>query len=121
MAAFRIVSTITADPGELLFRRNLTQQVGQHRRITDAVIGHFHGANLKCGSINTEADLAPLVAIVGAMLPGLPFAFTQHLDAGAIDQQVQAGCDRHDFNGDAQCLLPPAHRAVIGDGLVQAD
>ena len=120
MAALRIVSAITADAGELLFRRNLTWQIGQHRRITDAVVGYFHRSDFECDSINAEMDLAPLAAVIGAMLLRLPFAFAQHLDAGAIDQQVQAGRGGHNFNGDAQCLLPPTHGAVVGDGPVQA-
>jgi hypothetical protein len=88
MAAFRIVGAITADAGNVRFRRNFTQQVGQHGSITDAVVGHFHGPDFECGSINTEMDLAPLAAVIGAMLLGLPFALAQHLDASAMEQQV---------------------------------
>ena len=119
MAALRIVSAITADAGKLLFQRNLTEQVGQHRSITDAVVGHFHGPDFSRGSINTEMDFAPLAAVVSAVLFGLPFTVAQHLDAGAVDQQVQAGRGRHDFGSDTQCLLPAAHGAVIRNRSIQ--
>lgn len=39
--------------------------------------------------------------VVGAMLPGLPFAFAQQLDSGAIKLQVQASLGEQDFDGHA--------------------
>lgn len=57
--------------------------------------------------------LAPLTAVLRAVFLRFPFAFTQHLDAGAVDQQVQPGRGWTARNGHLQMLLPPAHGAVI--------
>jgi hypothetical protein len=37
-------------------------------------------------------DLAPLATVIGPMLFGLPLTSTRHLDAGAVDQEVQSLC-----------------------------
>jgi len=51
---------------------------------------------------------------------GLPLAFAQFLNTGAVDQQVQAGRGRHDYDSDVRCLLPAAHRAAVMIGPVEA-
>jgi hypothetical protein len=65
-------------------------------------------------------NLAPSATVIGAMLLRLPFTFAQHLDASAIDQQIQAGRSGCNFNSNLQCLLPPAPRAVIRNRPIQA-
>jgi len=57
--------------------------------------------------------LAPLAAVIRAVLLRLPFAFAQHLDAGAVHQQMQTCRGWNSADGDLQRLLPPAYRAVI--------
>ena len=53
------------------------------------------------------------------MLLGFSFAFTQHLDSGAVDQQVQAACCRAARNHHLQVFLPSAYRTKVGCGPVQ--
>lgn len=43
----------------------------------------------------------------------LSFAFAQHLDAGAVQQQMQARRGWHGADSHLQRLLPPAYRAVV--------
>ena len=43
VAFARIVGTITGDASDILIRRDLPQQVGQHRRVTDVAAGHLYG------------------------------------------------------------------------------
>jgi len=54
-----------------------------------------------------------LAAIVCAMLFRLPFAFAQHLDAGAVHQQMQPRRGRDSADRHLQRLLAPAYRAVV--------
>jgi len=48
------------------------------------------------------------------MLFCLPFAFAQHLDAGAVDQKMQSRRRRMRPDRHRQILLAPADRAEIG-------
>jgi hypothetical protein len=43
----------------------------------------------------------------------LPLAFAQHLDAGAVHQQMQSRRGWHRADGDLQRFLAPADRAVV--------
>lgn len=69
---------------------NLVEQPWQHRRVAGCVIGHFDSPDFQCGRIEAKMGLAPLAAVLRAVLLCFPFAFAEHLDAGAVDQQVQA-------------------------------
>ena len=42
------------------------------------------------------------------------------LSKGVVAQQAQARRRGHAIDGDAQCLLPAAHRAVIKNGPIEA-
>jgi hypothetical protein len=54
------------------------------------------------------------------MLFGLPLAFTQHLDAGAVDQKVQSRCCRQRADRRRKMLLAPANGTELGHLPVQA-
>lgn len=59
-----------------------------HRRIAYAVVVHLNGPYLQRLRINAQMHLTPLAAILGAVLFAFPFALTQELDAGAVNQQM---------------------------------
>jgi hypothetical protein len=92
VTAFGVVGTIAADAGNDLISGNLAEQARQHRRITGSIVDYFYRQDFQCGRINAKVDLAPLATVIGPMLFGLPLTFTRHLDAGAVDQEVQSLC-----------------------------
>lgn len=110
---------IAADAGNALIGRNLSQQRQQDRRVSNAVIGHFHGPDLERQRINTKVHLAPLAAVVRAMLFRLPFAFAQHLDTDAVHQQMQTRRGRYGADGDLQRFLAATDPAVARYRLAQ--
>lgn len=112
MTVLRVVRTVTIDAGNALVSRNLAQQRWQDRCVADTVIGHFHGPDLERKRIDPEMHLAPLAAMFCPVLLRLPLAFTQHIDASAVHQQVQARRGRHS-DSHLQRLFPPADRAVV--------
>ena len=73
----------------ILVRRDLVEQIGQHRRITDVAPGDLDGADLEGFLVNPKMDLAPDPPLGPTMLARVPLAFTLDLDAGAVDQEVQ--------------------------------
>lgn len=58
-------------------------------RIALAVVRDFNGTNLQGFRIDAQMHFSPLPAIFRAMLLGFSLTFAQHLDAGAIHQQMQ--------------------------------
>ena len=89
MAFARVVGAVGRDAGDLLVRRDLVEQVGQDRGVTDVARGDLDGPDLQCFLVYPEVDLAPDASPGAAMLAGVPFAFALDLDPGAVDQQVQ--------------------------------
>ena len=59
MALARVVSAVRGNRSDLHIRRNLVQQFGQHRRITDATRGDLDGADFQRLLVHAEVDLAP--------------------------------------------------------------
>ena len=53
-------------------------------------------SDLQRGSNNAEMHLVPLAELIYAIVFGLHIAFTRHLDAGAVYQQMQTRCGRCD-------------------------
>ena len=105
MAFARIVGTISGDAADLLIRRNLAEQVGQDRRITDVVPCDFDGSNLQRFFIDSCVYLASDAPFGTAMLAGVPLAFTLDLDAGAI--RCPAGhCAAMSREGIRRCSGP---------------
>ena len=64
-------------------------------------------------------DLAPLATALHTVLPGLPLAIAEELDAGAVHQQVQrpAGTAIGDLH--LKSLLPAAQRGEVWNRPVQ--
>ena len=121
MAFACVVGTACRDAADLLFRRDLIEEVGQHRCITDMAPGDLDSVDLQCFLINSEMDLAPDTPLRTAMFAGVPFAFSLDLDPGAIDHQVQRalGATVGDVNG--QGFLTARQRAEVGHRPVEAN
>src|SRR5450830_302361 len=113
MAAFRVIGAVATDARDRLVHANLVEQTRQYRRVAGGVVGHLDGPDLQRGGVYAQVHLAPLTAILGAMLFSLPLSFTNHLDAGAVDQQVQAGRRRVGRDRHREMLLPPTDGAEI--------
>lgn len=75
--------------------------------IVNGEVRDFDGTDLYRLGINAKMNLAPLVPVVGAAYRGLPLTFSQHLHAGAVDQQLLAGILWPCGNDHAQCFLTP--------------
>lgn len=113
VAAARVVGAVGSDGANLLARRDLVQQVGQHGAVAVAAWGEFHGANVGCGRVHGQMDLAPLASALHPMLARLPFAITQELDTSAVHEQVErpVGTAIGDLHG--QGLLPAAQGGEV--------
>lgn len=59
-AASRVVGAISTDAFDGFGARNLSQQLGQQRRIPDGIAGHLDGAYLQRLRIDAQMDFAPL-------------------------------------------------------------
>ena len=79
-----IIGTVCGDATDRLARRDLVEQIGRHRRITDVAPGDLDSANLKRLLIDPEVDLAPDAPFRASMLAGVPFALNFELDPGAV-------------------------------------
>lgn len=93
VAFARIVGAVRCDRSDLDACRDLTQQLGQHWRVTDMAPGDLDGPDLQRLFVDAEMDLAPQASFRAAMLARMPLSFTLGLDAGAVDQQVQGPCE----------------------------
>lgn len=119
MAALRVVSAVATDARDGFVIADLVEQARQHRRVAGAVVGHFDGPDFQCGRVNAQVNLAPLTPIVSAMLLRFPLALAKHLDAGAVDQQMQSRRRRTRLDRHRQMLLAPADGAEVGNLPVQ--
>lgn len=63
--------------------------------------------------INPEGDLPPGSSFRAAMLARLPLALAFHLDAGAVQEQVQLLIGTAIWNGYLQGLLATLQRAAV--------
>lgn len=88
MAFPRIVGAVCRDAADLLVRRDLVEQIRQHRRVADVAPGDLDRPNLQCSLVNPEVDLAPDAAFRATVLACVPLAFALNLDARAVNQQV---------------------------------
>ncbi len=116
-----VVGTVGGDAGDLLVRRDLAEQIGQHRCIADVAPSDLDSPDLQCFLVDPEMDLAPDAPFGAAMLARVPLAFALDLDPGAVDQQVQRalGAPIRDVHG--QGLLAAGQRAEVRHLPVQAD
>ncbi len=121
MAFSGVVGAVGGDTADLLLRRDLTEKIGQHRRIANMAPGDLDSADLQCFFVDPEVYLAPDASFRATMLAGVPLAFALDLDPGAVDQQVQRapGAAIRDVHG--QGLLAARQRAEVGYRPVEAD
>jgi hypothetical protein len=120
VTAFGVVGTIAADARHGLASWNLLKQAWQYRRIAGGVVGHFNGPDFQRVRVNVKVDLALLATVIGPMFFGLPLAFAQHLDACAVDQEVQSCCRRLRCDRHRKMLLASADGTKVGHLPVQA-
>ncbi|GGB31794.1 hypothetical protein GCM10011324_46330 [Allosediminivita pacifica] len=52
-----IIGTVCGDAADRLVRRDLVEQIGQHRRITNVAPGDLDGADLEGFLVNPKMDL----------------------------------------------------------------
>ena len=109
-----IVSAVTADARQQLCRVQLRQQFFRLCGVSLSVAGHLHCPDIQRLSINGQMDLVPSLAVFGAMLFDLPFAFSTDLEPRAVDQQTQGFSPPPHRNSDGQGGLPPANGAETG-------
>jgi len=99
MAFARVVSTIGGDAAEVLVRRDLVEQVWQHRRIANPAARDLNDAYLQRFLIDTNMYLAPQSAFGPARCPAgycaaiperglarVPLTFAFSFDACAVHQ-----------------------------------
>ena len=121
MALAGIIGAVSGDAADLLACRDLAEQIGQDRCITDMVPGDLDRADLQSFLINSEMDLASDPPFGTAMFAGVPFAFSLYLDSGAIDQEVQRTLRAAVLDVDGQGFLTARQRAEVGHRPVKAN
>ena len=100
MAFSGVAGAVGGDTADLLLRRDLTEKIGQHRRIADMAPGDLDGPNFQRLFVDPEVDLTPDPPFWTAMFAGVPLAFALHLD----DRVRTPGDDPHQLG-----------RAAVGD------
>jgi len=118
VAAACVVGAVGSDSADLLYLGDLAEQVGQHGAVAVAARGEFHRSDVGGGRVHGQMDLAPLASALHSVLAGLPFAITEELDPGAVDQQVQRAICAAIRDLDGQGLLPAAQRGKVRHGPV---
>jgi hypothetical protein len=68
MALADVEGAIGGDSGDLVVRRDLTEELGQHRGIADVAVGELCRPDLQCFLVDPDVDLAPDAAFGAAML-----------------------------------------------------
>lgn len=68
MAAFRVIGAVATDAHVCIIHANLVEQIRQYRRVAGGIVGYLDGLDFQRGGVYTQVHLAPLTAIVGAML-----------------------------------------------------
>lgn len=120
VAAAGVIGAIGRHRADLFTLGDLVEQFWQHRTVTIATGGEFHGADVRRGGVHGQMDLAPLASALDAMLAHLPFAITEKLDACAVHEQVQGAIGAPIGDLDGEGLLPSAQGGVVGHGPVQS-
>ncbi len=116
-----VVSAVGDHRADLFADRDLAEQIGQDRCITDVAAGDLDSANLQCLLIDPKVDLAPDPPLGPAMLAGVPLAFALDLDPGAVDQQVQRPLGAAIRDAHGQVLLTAGQGAEVGHRPVETD
>ena len=112
MAFARVEGAISGDAGDLLIRRNLVEQFGQHGRIAHIAGRELRRPNFQRLLVNSDVDLAPDAAFGAAVLARVPLPFALDLDPGArggrrnSDQLLSSGnWRRTDLNDETEALF----------------
>lgn len=115
MTLLAVVRAVPADDVHGYVGRQLVEQVGQHVSVAHILVGHQRRAYLACFRVHRKMDLAPGATLGPAVLAHLPLTFTEHFQAGAVEQHVHwfAGVQRR--QDDLQVLCSTAQRRVVGN------
>lgn len=84
VAFARVIRPVCGDAADVLIRRDLVQEFGQHGSITNGAAGDFDRPHFKRYLIDTNVYLTPNAAFGAAVLACVPLAFTFGLDACAV-------------------------------------
>lgn len=115
MALAGITGAVSGDAADLLVGRDLVEQLGQDRCITDMAPGDPDSADLQCFFVNPEVDLAPDTPFGAAMFTSVPLAFAVDLDPSAVNQQVQWPPGPAIWDVHGECLPATGQRAEVRD------
>ena len=119
VAASCIVGAICGHGADGFVVWDLVQQAWQDGAVAFPAGGELNRADVGCGGVHGQMDLAPSASSLDTMLAGLPLAVAEELDAGAIHQQVQRPVGTAIRDLHLQGLLSAAQRRVVRNGPVQ--
>lgn len=119
VAAAGVVGAVRGNGAGVFVVRDLAQQVRQDGAIAFPARGELDRADVGGGRIHRQMHLAPLASSLHTMIPGLPLAIAEELDAGAVHQQVQRPASTAIGDLHLQGLLPAAQGRVVRNGPVQ--
>ena len=100
-----VIGAVGGHRADLFANRDLAEQIGQDRCVTNVAPGDLDGSDLQRFLVDPEVDLAPDASIAATMLAGVPLAFALDLDARAVDEQVQRALRPSVGDVDGQGLL----------------
>lgn len=120
MASTGVIGAVGGDGANLFAFGNLVEQLWQDRTVTIAAGGELHGADVRSAGVHGQMDLAPLAPALNTVLARLPFAITEELEPGAVDEQVQGAIGAAIGDLDYERLLPSAQSRVVRHSPVQA-
>jgi hypothetical protein len=90
---------------------NLIKQARQGRWISDVICGQIGAGNLATDKIETEVQLAPRALFaLGFMLFLKPFALTEYLQAGTVNDEVDLGLLIRPWTRLQYHAVPPARQ-----------
>ena len=79
-----VIRPVCGDAADVLIRRDLVQEFGQHGSITNVAAGDFDRPHFKRYLIDTNVYLTPNAVFGAAVLACVPLAFTFGIDACAV-------------------------------------
>src|SRR5471032_2081156 len=109
-----VVRTIAADDADRRAGRDLVEQLGQHLAIANVLVCHQRGTNLAGVRVHRQMHLAPGAALGIAVLAHLPLALAKHLQAGAVDHQMQRFAPAQSRQRDVEIPGAATQRRVVG-------
>ena len=114
VAAAGVLGAVLRHGADFFALGDLIEQFGQHGTVAVAPRGELHRPDVRSGRVHGQMDLAPLASALNAVLAGLPFAITEKLDTGAVDEQVHGAIGMAKRDMDGQRLLSSAQSGVVG-------